>query len=180
MSFLGRRSTIDTALEDVRRGLADAEAFMEICRFDYKRLRPTSSPPSIERHDDNAFTASRPIPRRQSAASASLRRPRAEIRGSDRDPLRSRVSREAPVPRDSHVPHDSTAPAESVMAAEEPAEPPVEALPTSEGPPASAETVAAVEEPAEPPVEELPEIEDPPAAEEQEWPDMPDFLVRTG
>lgn len=147
MSLLGRHSTIDKALEDVRRGLADTEAFMEICRFDYKRLRSRSGPPSMERHADGATTAGCPTPRRKSAASTSLRRPRAESRGNDRDPLRNRVSREAPVPHDI---------------------------------PASSQTVAAAEEPAEPPVNEPPEHEDSPATDEQEWPEMPDFLVRKG
>lgn len=176
---------IDTALEDVRRGLADAEAFIEICRFDYKRLRHNSSPPLMDRHDDFGTTASRSTPRRKSAVSASLRRPRAQSRAIDRDVIGSGVSSEAPVP------HDVPAPAESVAAAGERAEPivaseerakPVAAAEEPVEPIAAAEElvepVVASEEPAEPTVQELPEIEDPPAPDDQNWPEMPDFLVR--
>lgn len=156
---------IDTALEDVRRGLADAEAFIEICRFDYKRLRHSSSPPLMERHDDVGTTASRSTPRRKNAVSASLRRPRAQSRAIDRDVIASGVSSEAAVA------HDGPAPAKPVAAVEERAEPVV----ASKEP---AKPVAASEEPAEPTVQELPEIEDPPASDTQDWPEMPDFLVR--
>lgn len=135
MSLLGRHSTIDTALEDIRRGLVDAEAFMEICRFDYKRLRrPKAGARRADCREEGAAIFGRTAARRKSAAAASLRRPRATKDGKDRDIVSDKEPRETPT----H--HDLPVSDAMVAATEDSPEPLVEEAPATDSPPATDQT----------------------------------------
>ncbi len=185
MTLLWRSSTIDVALEDVRRGLADAEAFMEICRFDYKRSRFKSGPPRIERGWDGTDLLGDAIARHGGAASTPPRWREVENSGIEDEAEAPPVRRTKTETTDEKVAAADPLVEELARAADPSVEESMGAAdePTQELAAATADLpddqiAAATDEPAEQPVEEMPPIDEPPKADEPDWPEMPDFLVR--
>ena len=166
MSLLGRESTIDIALKDVRRGLADAEAFMEICRFEFKHPRPAPGSTMLGRRWDRPdflddFTA-QPL---SESTIEQRRRPPTDDTSDSQGVVATSVRDTAPTTRKRETAPPAREPETTV--------PPARKRATAAKPPAveAADT-------ADQPVEELPPVVDPPQDDDTDWPEMPDFLDR--